>query len=342
MNTGLKGVALYFGAGFDPIRAKSSWRFDWRFDCRMNPKPHDHVHNLVSCSQTQYSRTYLQSMLTMSKSNQSIMPYSNVDSNSTVKRETLHDAKDVDHALIAPDTIKSCKLIKQDVEKVIPSSSPNKVKLEGVDEPKETMNEDHDVLTSKGKPKEGRKSNTKGKVRVEVQQKIMAYLGQELQVDRKHVSKQEVAEGCGFKKAGTHAFFYAWQDLERTKMWVCKSTSGKALVCLTSAGKDNIPTGVIVAAPLDNAGKQQFLKQSLLKGCNEAKAEKVDIIFDIFKDGKPHPLDEFTAATGYANMKSKGLGYPFSYMEKKMKIVEKCGDKMFQFTDKCFPDGRPA
>jgi hypothetical protein len=165
--------------------------------------------------------------------------------------------------------------------------------------------------------KEGLKAEkqTKGKAQVEVQQKILAYLGRELQVDRQYVTKQEVEDGCDFKKADSPPFSYAWQDLERTKEWV---SSGKGLVFLT------------------DAGKQQFFKETLLKTCKEAKAVTVEIIFDIFKDGKPHHLDEFTAATGYANMRSKGLGYPLRHMQRKMKIVEKCGDKTYRFTDKCF------
>lgn len=186
-----------------------------------------------------------------------------------------------------------------------------------------------------------KKTKKKGKVKLDVQKKILAWMGQELQVDRLDVKKQEVAEGCGFQYAGTHSFFYAWQDLEKNKAWIAKAPSAKGCFRLTETGRDNIPMDVVlVSAKKDNAGKQEFFKATLIKQCKEAKKDKVDIMFDILKDGEHHPLQEFIDKTGYANLKSKGLGYPLSHMENKMKIVEK-SDKMYWFTDKCFPEGRP-
>jgi hypothetical protein len=79
----------------------------------------------------------------------------------------------------------------------------------------------------------------------------------------------------------------------------------------------------------------------LLKQCKEAQSDKCASLFEILADGQPHSLEEFIAATGYANLKSKGLGYPLTHMIKKMKIVEKTDDKFYRFTDKCFPEGRP-
>jgi len=190
--------------------------------------------------------------------------------------------------------------------------------------------------------KQGPKPKNKRKFKIEVQKKILAYLGQSLQVDRKNVPKQEVALGCGVQSARTHGFFYAWQDLEKNKHWIAKSQTEKGTFCLTDAGKDNIPNDVVlVAVRNDNAGKLELFRSTLLKQCKEAKPDKVAIIFDILKDGKPHALGELTEATGYVNLKSKGLGYPLSFMEKKMKTLEKLEGKLYQFTDKCFPEGRP-
>lgn len=179
------------------------------------------------------------------------------------------------------------------------------------------------------------------KIRRDVQEKIMAYMGQELQTDRKNMSKQEVAQGCGYAKAGAHSFHYSWRDLEKNRKWVAKS--GKGVFCLTDVGKDHIPSGIVlVSKKQDNKGKQEAFLKTLLKQCQEAKKDKMEIVFDILCDGMPHTLEEFTLATGYANLKSKGLGYPFSHMEKKMKILEKPAKEVFQFTDKCFPEGRPV
>ena len=183
----------------------------------------------------------------------------------------------------------------------------------------------------------------KSKVKPELQDKILAYMGQELQVnDRPEVTKQEVAEGCGYSKAGVHNFFYSWQDMQKEKKWIEKS-SAKGCFRLTQLGRDNIPQGVILVAKRhDNAGKQDYYLKALCKQCKEAKEDKSSIMFDILKDGEWHNLDEFTAATGYKNLKSKGLGYAFTHMEKKMKILEKNSEtKQYRFTDKCFPDGRP-
>jgi hypothetical protein len=185
-----------------------------------------------------------------------------------------------------------------------------------------------------------KKKETHPKVRKSVQDKILAFMGQELQTDREEMTKQECAEGIGYLKEGTHRFFYSFRDLEQEKEFVVK-TGGK-LYALTELGKANIPHGtVIVSARKDNAGKQEFFLKALLKQCKEAKPEKAASIFDILSDGQDHALDEFVAATGYANLKSKGLGYTFGHMEKKMKILEKTEGKMYRFTDKCFPEGRP-
>lgn len=179
------------------------------------------------------------------------------------------------------------------------------------------------------------------KVRADVQEKILAYFGAQLQHDRKDVPRDEIAQGCSFANARTHGFFYAWQDLVKNKGYIVTGT-GKGCFRLTDAGKDNIPEGVVVKVPKkDNAGMQEFFKKNLLKQCKAAKADKLDIIFGILKDGEAHSLEEFTEATGYANLKSRGLGDPFSWMQKKMNILERGGDKKYQFTDKCFPDGRP-
>jgi len=217
--------------------------------------------------------------------------------------------------------------VKEDGEK-----TETKVKVEAdCDKPKKKVKVEVD----------GEKPKKEPVVKVEVQNKILAWMGQEIQVDRVDLKKQEVAEGCGFQKAGTKSFHYAWRDLQQNKQWIAKSPSEKGSFRLTEAGRDNMPTDVVlVSAKKDNAGKQEFFKAALLKQCKEAKQDKLDIIFDILKDGKLHSLDEFTKATGYANYKSKGLGYPLSHMEKKMKILEKI-EKMYQFTDKCFPEGRP-
>lgn len=165
-------------------------------------------------------------------------------------------------------------------------------------------------------------------------------MGQELQIDRKDMGKQEVAEFVGFAKAGAHGFHYAWRDLELNKKYITKS--GKGLFRLTELGKDSIPKGIIIVPKRqDNAGKQEFFLNALVKQCKEAKLEKATLMFDILSDGKSHSLEEFTKATGYANLKSKGLGYAFTHMEKKMKILEKTGSGEYRFTDKAFPEGRP-
>mmetsp|Transcript_10507 Transcript_10507/g.23543 ORF Transcript_10507/g.23543 Transcript_10507/m.23543 type:complete len:277 (-) Transcript_10507:243-1073(-) len=162
------------------------------------------------------------------------------------------------------------------------------------------------------------KTTKKKKFRSDVQDKILAFFGQELATDRTHVTKKEVAEGCGFASPGTHGFFYAWQDLEKEKKFVAKDGKGPVFH-LTDLGKKNIPKGVVLTAhKVDNAGKQEQFLKILVKQCHEAKADKMKLCFDILSDGKVHGIDEFTETTGYANLKSKGLGYAFTHMEKKM------------------------
>jgi hypothetical protein len=58
---------------------------------------------------------------------------------------------------------------------------------------------------------------------LDVQDKILVYMGQELQTDRLDMTKQECAEGIGYSKAGTYPLFYAWQDLEKKKGWIVKT-----------------------------------------------------------------------------------------------------------------------
>lgn len=198
------------------------------------------------------------------------------------------------------------------------------------------------LTVTKPKPSTDEKPPKPGKdkkVKPELQKKMLAYFGQELQSDRKTMTKQEVAEGCGFAKAGAHSFFYSWQDMEKNKHWLAKS--GKEFY-LTELGKTNIPEGIVlISKKQDNPSKQESFLKILLKQCKEANPDKSKIIFDILSDGDWHGLNEFTGATGYANLKSKGLGYAFTHMEKKMKILEKNESKEYRFTDKCFPEGRP-
>ena len=180
------------------------------------------------------------------------------------------------------------------------------------------------------------------KVSKEIQDKIIAVLGQELEYGRKEVPKEEVAGRCGFQRPGTHRFFYSLQDLMKQGI-VMKGTT-KGCICLTDKGKDNIPQGVTLPARVDNAAKQMFFADGVRKACNAANipGNKVDIIFDILKDGKPHSTDEIIEATGVKNMKTKSVGQVLTdIMEKKMSIIEKTDGKKYQFTDKCFPDGRP-
>lgn len=217
------------------------------------------------------------------------------------------------------------------------NNDANETKPDTVDSSSNNLdNESKSGATSKVK----KASKNSKKVSKEVQEKILAYMGQELQTDRKDISKQEVAEGCGFARAGSHRFFYSWQDLERNQKFVVKS--GTNMFRLTDLGKDHIPKGlVLVSKKIDNSGKQKSFLKILKKQCKEA-TDKVDLIFDIMSDGQAHSVDEFTKATGYANLKSKGLGYPLSHMIKKMNIVEKLADNTYRFTDKCFPEGRPS
>ena len=186
-----------------------------------------------------------------------------------------------------------------------------------------------------------KKAPNSKKVSKEVQDKILAYMGQELQTDRKDMSKQEVAEGCGFSRAGSHRFFYSWQDLERNQKFVAKS--GTNMFRLTELGKDHIPQGLVlgVSKKLDNVGKQKSFLKILKKQCKEA-TDKVDKLFDIMSDGQAHSVEEFAKATECKNLKTKSLGYPLSHMIKKMHIVEKLADNSYRFTDKCFPEGRPS
>jgi len=214
--------------------------------------------------------------------------------------------------------------------------TPDKPSIKRVSE-----DEERALTTTKARAKKSPVDNSK-KISKEVQDKIMGYFGQELEADRTHVFKQEVAEGCGFTKAGSHRFFYSWQDLESNQHWITKS-DGKGLFRLTDVGKDNMPKGIVlVAKKKDNDGKQQSFLKMLLKQCKEAKSDKCSDLFKVFADGASHSLEELSAVTGYANLKSKGLGYPLTHMTKKMKILEKTGDNKYRFTENCFPEGRPA
>ena len=166
---------------------------------------------------------------------------------------------------------------------------------------------------------------------------ILAYLGEQLQsLNRTDISKQELAEVCGYARTGSHGFSYAYSELKEEGKLHPKT--GK----LTDCGIACIPKGLIAfAKPKDNTEMQQHLWKLLRKKCKEGTDEKTKAIFKILSDGKTHELKEFTDATGYANLKSKGLGYNFTCMEKAMKILEKPKPNAWRFTNACFPTGRP-
>ena len=266
------------------------------------------------------------------------------------KESTSNADNDKEDEPMSPSTKKNHKSnTKSKTKQKKTKNNKSTVKLEEEeeedDEVKEetTSKEDKTSSSPEKKTKTKAEKPKKSKVKPELQDKILAYMGQELQVnDRPEVTKQEVAEGCGYAKAGVHNFFYSWQDMQKEKKWIERS-SAKGCFRLTQLGRDNIPQGVILVAKRhDNAGKQEYYLKALCKQCKEAKEDKSSIMFEILKDGAWHDLDEFTEATGYKNLKSKGLGYAFTHMEKKMKILEKNSEtKQYRFTDKCFPEGRP-
>ena len=167
---------------------------------------------------------------------------------------------------------------------------------------------------------------------------ILAYLGEQLQsLNRTDVPRQELAEACGYARTGSHGFSYAYSELK--KEGKLHKKNGK----LTDFGISCIPKGLSISfkKPKDNTEMQQHLWKLLRKKCKEGTDEKTKAIFKILSDGKTHELKEFTAATGYANLKSKGLGYNFTCMEKDMKILEKPKPNSWRFTNTCFPKGRP-
>ena len=159
---------------------------------------------------------------------------------------------------------------------------------DGIDDASTVVSENQDDDKKSDKKPPAKKAV---KIRRDVQEKIMAYMGQELQTGRTDMSKQEVAEGCGFAKAGAHSFHYAWRDLEQNAKWLAKS--GKGVFRLTDIGKDHIPSGIIlICKKQDNNGKQEAFRKTLLKQCKEAKDDKMVIVFDILSDGKPHSIVE--------------------------------------------------
>ena len=165
---------------------------------------------------------------------------------------------------------------------------------------------------------------------------ILAYMWFELgSLQRNKIPTEELASALGYAKPGVHAFFYARQEL-RQEGRITRDGS------LTDLGKESIPKeNFSFVKPKTNSEMQKYYMQLLRKKVREGPDEKVQIIFNILSDGKPHALEEFTSKTGYANMKSKGLGYNLSAMEKQLKILEKTGAKSYRFTNKCFPEGRP-
>lgn len=182
------------------------------------------------------------------------------------------------------------------------------------------------------KPKGGRKKE-------ENKKKIIAYMVEQLRtLDLRNISKQEIAEACGYMKCGSHGFSYAYSELKAEGMILTENRMGK----LTDKGICSVPKEKFTfAQPKNNAEQQQHYYKLLRKRCKEGTDEKTKIIFEILSDGKPHKLREFTRATGYVNVKSKGLGYNLTCMEKVLKILKKPEKDVWQFTDKCFPKGRP-
>lgn len=214
--------------------------------------------------------------------------------------------------------------------------SPTKVKTEGA------VKQENDGSTQYDAVGVNPHSN---KVRKEVQDKILAAIAQAEQDDEEAaitgVLKQDIVEASGYSKAGSHGFFYAWTDLAKYKKFVVKKTTGR--FGLTPLGRDHVPRGVVLLAPTpkDNASKQASLLKRLVKQCKYAQPDKTNLMFEILKDGNWHSLDEFTEATGYANLKSRGLGDTFQHMIKKMRILEKNANNEYRFNDKCFPEGHP-
>jgi len=237
------------------------------------------------------------------------------------------------------DTIK----IEEDNEKVIKMKDNNSIGIKSLaaenncEEGKRNSDLKVEDGPSKSTAKTIKKMHKKkgGQRKVENKKKILAYLGEQLHtLNRTDIKKQELAEVCGYVRSGSHGFFYAYKDLTDEGM----IRKGK----LTELGISSLPKDEIsFAKPKDNTEMQAYLLKLLRKKCKEGTDEKTKMIFEILSDGKVHELKDFTNATGYANLKSKGLGYNISCMEKDMKILEKTKPNTWRFTNKCFPDGRP-
>jgi hypothetical protein len=187
--------------------------------------------------------------------------------------------------------------------------------------------------------KAANKAETKKMKSEKVKLDILAFLGGQLQtLDRRDIPKNEVAEACGYSAPGSHGFFYPLKELVAEGKIMRSSTKG--CICLTDDGIISIPLHAVAPPRMDNAGRQAQLLKSLMK-CKQGVPDKMSVVFNIFIDGRPHGLDELTQETGYKNMSSQGLGYPISFMINTMKILKKVKADTWQFTDKCFPEGRP-
>ena len=103
---------------------------------------------------------------------------------------------------------------KESDDDVVASSSKKKEvkKEDACDENEDDNSEKEEEVSSSSSPSPKKeKKITKSKVRKDIQDKIMAYMGQELQVnDRKDLTKNEVAQGCGYANGRVHKFFYTW------------------------------------------------------------------------------------------------------------------------------------
>ena len=157
-------------------------------------------------------------------------------------------------------------------------------------------------------------------------------------LNRKEVPRQEIAEACGYEKIGSHGFFYAFSELKAEGMLTVRKNMGK----LTELGIESAPNEEqSFAKPKTNKDTHELFYKLLRKKCKEGTDVKVRKIFDILCDGEPHPIKDFIKASGYTDKKSKGLGYNLTCMERDMKILERTSENKYQFTDKCFPKGRP-
>ena len=162
------------------------------------------------------------------------------------------------------------------------------------------------------------------------------------QIGMTEVNEQILLTETGYARNDSNGFRNATKNLIKELGYVERSTKNKIKTyTLTIKGRNHLLESGLITVPEEPKSNEELheqLKETLEKHFGAPKL-KMEVIFEVLKDGNWHTTQDLLAASGYHRPDSTGYRKIMSGM-KKLDVLEKSGKKI-RFNDNVFKFGRP-